>query len=98
MSVIKTFTFGILLGIVLTALLMYFVPAVDQHRGSERTEDPERGDELRPGGCAATCLTRGGVGEPGEDELAHATFSRCAAAVAVWMSSPARKASIMAWS
>lgn len=32
MSVIKTFTFGILLGIVLTALLMYFVPAVDQHR------------------------------------------------------------------
>ena len=29
---IKTFSFGILLGIALTALLIYFVPAVDQHR------------------------------------------------------------------
>lgn len=29
---IKTFSFGILLGIVLTAALMYLVPAVDQHR------------------------------------------------------------------
>lgn len=29
---IKTFSFGILLGVVLTAALLYFVPAVDQHR------------------------------------------------------------------
>ena len=29
---IKTFSFGVLLGIVLTPLLIYFVPVVDQHR------------------------------------------------------------------
>lgn len=32
LSVIKTFGFGNLLGIVLAALLLYLVPAVDQHR------------------------------------------------------------------